>query len=188
MHDAFSRITANANMNTATLDKSDLEQIKKTIAGLNKRFDAVQALSNSASCCVSDAIAGIICQDPSLAEAGGPCHPNRKMAACLRDCEIILRYVCYALMAGDASVLEDRCLKGLKDTFNALNVSMPAMVKAINLMKVICVAHIQTFNTSSHPGSGSTSTPHKVTPGDCSDLASECAMYFEQVVRAIVMG
>ena len=29
--------------------------------------------------------------------------------------EIILRYVTYASFAGDASVLEDRCLNGLRD-------------------------------------------------------------------------
>ena len=45
---------------------------------------------------------------------------NRKMAACLRDGEIILRYVTYALLTGDASVLKDRCLNGLKETYSAL--------------------------------------------------------------------
>jgi phycoerythrin beta chain len=190
MHDAFSRITATANTTATSLTKSDLDQVRDAIAGLNKRLDAVQALSQNASCCVSDAVSGIICQDPSLAEEGGPCYPNRKMAACLRDCEIILRYVCYALMAGDVSVLEDRCLKGLRDTLIAMNVSMPAMVRAINLMKIICVAHIQTHNKSSLHGSQSANaTGFKAVPaGDCSDLASECALYFERVVTAIAMG
>jgi phycoerythrin beta chain len=190
MHDAFSRITASANTQTASLTKTDLDQVREVIAGLNKRLDAVQALSQSASCCVSDAIAGIICQDPTLAEEGGPCYPNRKMAACLRDCEIILRYVTYALMAGDISVLEDRCLKGLRDTLIAMNVSMPAMVRAINLMKTICVAHIQTHNrVTRHSSKSHESSSLKSVPvGDCSDLASECALYFERVVTAIVMG
>ena len=186
MHDAFTRITANANIKTACLDGADLDQVKDVIAGLNKRLDAVAALSSIASCCVSDAIAGIICQDPSLIEAGGACYPNRKMAACLRDGEIIMRYVCYALMAGDISVLEDRCLKGLKETYTALNVSLPSMVKAINLMKVICVAHIQSFN---NPGRNAPQSAQKqVTQGDCSDLASECAIYFERAITAMLVG
>jgi phycoerythrin beta chain len=184
VHDSFTRITANANMKTACLDRDDLDQAKDVIAGLNKRLDAVMALSSIASCCVSDAIAGIICQDPSLIEAGGACYPNRKMAACLRDGEIIMRYVCYALMAGDASVLEERCLKGLKETYAALNVSLPSMVKAINLMKIICVAHIQNFNSRNTPQAAQ----KQVTQGDCSDLASECAIYFERAITAMLVG
>ena len=60
---------------------------------------------------VSDAVAGMICENQGLIQAGGNCYPNRRMAACLRDAEIILRYVTYALLAGDASVLDDRCFE-----------------------------------------------------------------------------
>ncbi|MDB9514412.1 transposase [Kamptonema animale CS-326] len=52
-----------------------------------------------------------ICENQGLIQAGGNCYPNRRMAACLRDAEIILRYVTYALLAGDASVLDDRYYK-----------------------------------------------------------------------------
>ena len=41
------------------------------------------------------------------------------MAACLRDMEIILRYVTYSAFTGDASVMEDRCLNGLRETYLA---------------------------------------------------------------------
>lgn len=67
-------------------------------------------------------LAGMICENTGLIQAGGNCYPNRPMAACLRDAEIILRYFTYALLAGDASVLEDRCLNGLKETYTALGV------------------------------------------------------------------
>ena len=48
----------------------------------------------------------MICENPSLIASGGNCYTNRRMAACLRDGEIILRYISYALLAGDASVLD----------------------------------------------------------------------------------
>jgi phycoerythrin beta chain len=183
MYDAFSRVAERSNKDTACMGQAEFDEIKVIISGLNKRFDAIEALSGIASCCVSDAIAGVICQDPSLVNPGGACHPNRKMAACLRDAEIILRYVCYALMAGDVSVLEERCLKGLKETYQALNVSIPGMIQAISLMKVICVAHIQSFNnTGRRPSAAQKKT---VTPGDCCDLASECAIYFDRVIAAL---
>jgi phycoerythrin beta chain len=178
--DAFARVAESANKNTTCMGPTEIGEIKGIIAGLNKRFDAIQALSKIASCCVSDAIAGIVCQDSSLIVPGGDCHPNRKMAACLRDSEIILRYVCYALMAGDVSVLEERCLKGLKETYTTLKVNIPSTIEAVKIMKVICVAHIQTFNDPvRHP-----SAP-KVTPGDCCDLASECATYFDYVIESL---
>jgi phycoerythrin beta chain len=182
MYDAFSRVAEGVNKDTTVMGQVEFDQIKVIIAGLNKRFDAIQALSGIASCCVSDAIAGIVCQDPSLAVPGGACHPNRKMAACLRDAEIILRYVCYALMAGDVSVLEDRCLNGLKETYTTLNVSIPSMIEAVRLMKIICVAHIQNFK---HSGRNPSSTQKQVTSGDCCDLASECASYFDRVIETL---
>jgi phycoerythrin beta chain len=85
-------------------------------------------------------------------------------------------------MAGDVSVLEDRCLKGLKDTYKALNVSIPPMIEAVRLMKIICVAHIQNFT---HSGRNPSSAKKNVTPGDCCDLASECASYFDRVIEAL---
>jgi phycoerythrin beta chain len=183
MHDLFTRVAENANTNTVCMDKADLEQVRAIIVGLNKRMDAVKALSSIASCCVSDAISGIICENPSLVRTGGACYSNRKMAACLRDSEIIMRYVCYALLAGDASVLDERCLKGLKETYTALNVSINPMIRAITLMKKICVAHIQRFNS---PGNSMPSSiQFKVPEGNCSDLASECASYFDRVIAAI---
>lgn len=182
MYDAFSRVAERSNKDTACMGQAEFDEIKVIIGGLNKRFDAIQALSGIASCCVSDAVAGILCQDPSLATPGGGCHPNRKMAACLRDAEIILRYVCYALMAGDVSVLEDRCMNGLKETYKALNVSTSGTIEAVKLMKIICVAHIQTFNDS---GRNPSAPKRKVTPGDCCDLASECASYFDYVIDAL---
>jgi phycocyanin beta chain len=36
------------------------------------------------------------------------------VAACLRDMDIILRYITYAVAAGDPSVLDERCLNGLR--------------------------------------------------------------------------
>lgn len=182
MLDAFSRVAEGANQKTACMGRAELEQIKVITAGLNKRFDAIEALSGIASCCVSDAISGILCEDPSLIQPGGACHPNRKMAACLRDGEIILRYICYALMAGDVSVLEERCLNGLKETYATLNVCIPSMIRAVSIMKAICVAHIQTFNSS---GRNPSSAQKKVTLGDCSDLASECATYFDYVINEL---
>ncbi|MGD1948327.1 MAG: C-phycoerythrin subunit beta, partial [Leptolyngbyaceae cyanobacterium] len=100
MLDAFSRAVVSADASTAPV--ADLAALKSFVASGNRRLDAVNAIASNASCMVSDAIAGMICENQGLIQAGGNCYPNRRMAACLRDGEIILRYVTYALLAGDA--------------------------------------------------------------------------------------
>jgi len=176
MLDAFSRSVVTADSKTAAIGTAELASLKEFIANGNKRLDAVNFISSNASCIVSDAVAGMICENQGLIQAGGNCYPNRRMAACLRDGEIILRYVTYALLAGDASVLNDRCLNGLKETYIALGVPTASAGRAVGIMKAASVAFVT--NTASQ-------RKMTVTAGDCSSLATECAGYFDAVVSAI---
>ncbi|MCL2933617.1 MAG: bleomycin hydrolase [Trichodesmium sp. MAG_R03] len=176
MLDAFSRAVVTADAKTAAIGTAELASLKEFIAEGNKRLDAVNFIASNASCIVSDAVAGMICENQGLINAGGNCYPNRRMAACLRDGEIILRYVTYALLAGDASVLNDRCLNGLKETYIALGVPTASAGRAVAIMKAASVAFVN--NTASQ-------RKMTVTAGDCSSLASECAGYFDAVISAI---
>ena len=129
MLDAFSRKAVSADSSGAFIGGGELASLKSFIADGNKRLDAVNAISGNAACIVSDAVAGICCENTGLTAPNGGVYTNRKMAACLRDGEIVLRYVSYALLAGDASVLQDRCLNGLRETYAALGVhSVQALV------------------------------------------------------------
>nr|YP_009399067.1 phycoerythrin subunit b [Taenioma perpusillum]ARW68464.1 phycoerythrin subunit b [Taenioma perpusillum] len=176
MLDAFSRVVVNSDSKAAYVSGSDLNALKTFISDGNKRLDAVNYIASNASCIVSDAVSGMICENPGLIAAGGNCYTNRRMAACLRDGEIILRYVSYALLAGDASVLEDRCLNGLKETYIALGVPSISTLRAVNIMKAACGAFIT--NTASQ-------RKIEVLEGDCSALASEVAGYFDRVTSAV---
>lgn len=176
MLDAFSRAVVTADTKTACIGAEEIAGLKSFITEGNKRLDAVNAIASNASCIVSDAVSGMICENTGLIQAGGNCYPNRRMAACLRDGEIILRYVTYALLAGDASVLEDRCLNGLKETYIALGVPTTSTVRAVNIMKAAAVAFIN--NTASQ-------RKMEYTPGDCSALAAEAGNYFDRVASAI---
>nr|BBK20600.1 phycoerythrin subunit B [Cryptomonas sp. SAG 977-2f] len=174
--DAFSRAVTHVDAKAAYVGGTDLQALKKFISEGNKRLDAVNSIVSNASCIVSDAISGIICENPSLISPGGNCYTNRRMAACLRDGEIILRYVSYALLSGDSSVLEDRCLNGLKETYSSLGVPANSNARAISIMKACAIAFVN--NTASHR---KFFAPH----GDCSALASEVASYFDKVSAAI---
>nr|QCI04430.1 gerythrin subunit b [Antithamnion hubbsii] len=176
MLDAFSRVVVNSDAKAAYVTGSDLQALKTFIADGNKRLDSVNYIVSNASCIVSDAVSGMICENPGLIAPGGNCYTNRRMAACLRDGEIILRYVSYALLSGDASVLEDRCLNGLKETYVALGVPTNSATRAVTIMKAAAVAFVT--NTASK-------RKMEVAPGDCSALASEVGSYCDRVGSAI---
>lgn len=176
MLDAFSRVVVNSDSKAAYVSGSDLQALKTFINDGNKRLDAVNYIVSNSSCIVSDAVSGMICENPGLITPGGNCYTNRRMAACLRDGEIILRYVSYALLAGDASVLEDRCLNGLKETYIALGVPTNSTVRAVCIMKAAAVA----FVNNEAPN-----RKIEVAEGDCSALASEVASYCDRVVASI---
>jgi phycocyanin beta chain len=75
----------------------------------------VNRITSNASKIVTNAARDLFEAQPALIAPGGNAYTHRRMAACLRDMEIILRYVTYAMFTGDASVLEDRCLNGLRE-------------------------------------------------------------------------
>jgi len=83
-----------------------------------------------------------------------------------------LRYVSYAMIAGDSSVLDDRCLNGLRETYQALGTPGASVAVAIQKMKE---ASIAVANDSSG-----------ITTGDCSSLISELSTYFDRAAAAVV--
>lgn len=85
--------------------------------------------------------------------------------------EIILRYVTYATFTGDASVLEDRCLNGLRETYVALGVPGASVASGVQKMKEAALAIAGDRNG--------------ITQGDCSALMSEVSSYFDRAAAAV---
>lgn len=183
MLDAFSRAVVQADASTSVV--TDLSALKQYIAEGNRRLDAVNAIASNASCIVSDAVAGMICENQGLIQAGGNCYPNRRMAACLRDGEIILRYVTYALLAGDPSVLDDRCLNGLKETYAALGVPTTSTVRAVQIMKASSTAHIKDEPSEARAGKRLRKMNTILVEDRCASLVAEASSYFDRVISAL---
>lgn len=183
MLDAFARAVVLANDTTSPV--TDINALRAFVATGNRRLDAVNAISSNASCMVSDAVSGMICENQALIQASGNCYPNRRMAACLRDAEIILRYVAYALLAGDASVLDDRCLNGLKETYAALGVPTTSTVRAVQIMKAQTAAHIQDIPSSTLAGSKLRNMSTPIVEDRCASLVAEASNYFDRVISAL---
>lgn len=185
MLDAFSKVVVSSDAKAAYVGGSDLQALKVFISDGNKRLDAVNSIVSNASCIVVDAISGMICENPGLIAPGGNCYTNRRMAACLRDGEIILRYVTYALLAGDASVLDDRCLNGLKETYAALGVPTTSTARAVQIMKAQAAAHIADDPSEARAGAKLRKMGSPLNNDRCADLVAEASSYFDRVIGAL---
>jgi phycocyanin beta chain len=171
MFDAFTKVVAQADAQGQYLSDSQISALKALVADSSKRADAVDRITASASAIVTNAARGLFDEQPSLIAPGGNAYTHRRMAACLRDMEIVLRYVTYAIFTGDASVLEDRCLNGLRETYLALGVPGASVAVGVHKMKEAAIAIVN--------------DPSGITPGDCSALVSEIASYFDRAASAV---
>jgi phycocyanin beta chain len=142
------------------------------VAESNKRLDAVNRMTSNAATIVTNAARSLFAEQPQLIQPGGNAYTSRRMAACLRDMEIILRYITYAVLAGDPSVLDDRCLNGLRETYQALGVPGASVAVGIQKMKEAAIAIVN--------------DPTGITRGDCSQIVSEIASYFDRAAAAVV--
>jgi phycocyanin beta chain len=171
MFDVFTKVVSQADTRGDYLSNDQLDALQATVRDGNKRLDAVNRITGNASSIVSNAARSLFAEQPQLIAPGGNAYTNRRMAACLRDMEIILRYVTYATFAGDASVLDDRCLNGLRETYLALGVPGGSVAAGVQKMKEAAIGIVNDRNG--------------ITQGDCSSLVSEIASYFDRAAAAV---
>ncbi|ABW32147.1 phycocyanin subunit beta [Acaryochloris marina] len=171
MLDAFTKVVSQADTRGAYVSDAEVDALKAMVADANKRIDAVNRITGNASTIVANAARALFADQPQLCAPGGNAYTSRRMAACLRDMEIILRYVTYAVYTGDASVLNDRCLNGLRETYSALGVPGGSVAAGVQKMKE---AAIEIAND-----------PKGITQGDCSNLMAEIGSYFDLASSAV---
>lgn len=171
MFDAFTKVVSQADARGEFLTGSQLDALSAVVADNNKRMDAVNRITGNSSAIVTNAARSLFAEQSQLIAPGGNAYTHRRMAACLRDMEIVLRYVTYAIFAGDASVLEDRCLNGLRETYVALGVPGSSVAVGISKMKDAAIAIANDRNG--------------ITQGDCSALIAEIASYFDRAAAAV---
>lgn len=169
--DAFAKVVSQADSRGAYLSDAQVDALIGLVKDGNKRIDVVNRITSNASVIVASAARDLFAEQPQLVAPGGNAYTNRRAAACLRDLEIILRYVTYAVFAGDASILEDRALNGLRETYLALGVPGASVAAGIEKLKE---ASIRIVND-----------PTSITQGDCSSLVSELASYFDRAAAAV---
>ena len=171
MLDAFAKVVSQADARGDYLSASQLDALSAMVADGNKRMDTVNRITSNSSSIVANAARALFAEQPGLIAPGGNAYTSRRMAACLRDMEIILRYITYAIFAGDSSILDDRCLNGLKETYLALGTPGASVAVGVQKMKDAALAIAGDSNG--------------VTKGDCSSLMSEVGSYFDKAAASI---
>jgi phycoerythrocyanin beta chain len=172
MLDAFSRVVDQADRKGAYIGDDEINALSAMVADSNKRLDVVNRLTGNASSIVANAYRALVAEQSQVFGPGGACFHHRNQAACLRDLGFILRYVTYSVLAGDSSVMQDRCLNGLRETYQALGTPGATVASGINKMKDAAIA-------IANDGNG-------ITQGDCRSLMSEVGVYFDTAASAVV--
>ncbi|OLP19322.1 phycocyanin subunit beta [Leptolyngbya sp. 'hensonii'] len=171
MFDAFAKVVSQADARGEYLSSAQLDALSALVADGSKRMDVVNRITGNSSTIVANAARALFAEQPQLIAPGGNAYTSRRMAACLRDMEIILRYVTYAIFAGDASVLDDRCLNGLRETYLALGTPGASVAAGVKKMKDAAIAIAN--------------DPNGITRGDCASLMAEVGSYFDKAASAV---
>ena len=121
------------------LDRSAIDRIENYLQEAEVRVMAVEIINREASELVREASQRLFQADPELLLPGGNAYTTRRLAACLRDMDYFLRYASYSLIAGDSTILNERVLNGLDDTYKSLGVPTGPTVRSMVLLAdVLC--------------------------------------------------
>ncbi|MEB3262868.1 MAG: allophycocyanin subunit beta [Synechococcus sp.] len=139
MRDAITGLIGRYDQLGRYLDRDAIDRIQTFYSQSAIRLAAVELINREATEIVREASQRLWKEDPELILPGGNAYTTRRLAACLRDMDYFLRYASYALIADDATILNERVLHGLDDTYKSLGVPTGPTGRGIALMAdVIC--------------------------------------------------
>lgn len=139
MQDAITAVINSADVQGKYLDGSSLDRLKGYFQTGELRVRAASVISANASGIVKEAVAKSLLYT-DVTRPGGNMYTTRRYAACIRDLDYYLRYATYAMLAGDPSILDERVLNGLKETYNSLGVPVSSTVQAIQAIKGVAAS------------------------------------------------
>ncbi|ELS31261.1 MULTISPECIES: allophycocyanin subunit beta [Pseudanabaena] len=137
--DAITSVINSADVQGKYLDAASLEKLKGYFATGELRVRASAAIAANSATIVKEAVAKSLLYS-DVTRPGGNMYTTRRYAACIRDLDYYLRYATYAMLAGDASILDERVLNGLKETYNSLGVPVVSTIQAIQAIKEVAAS------------------------------------------------
>ncbi len=162
------------HLQISNLLDNNFESIQEFVNTANTRLDAINSITNNSHAIAADAVTAMICENEDSLKSNNSINTTNKMSVCLRDGEIILRYVTYLLITNDDSILEKSCLKDLKNTYVSLGVPLPNAIRVVELIRDATISDIKTTMNLT--------TENKTI---VSNLINETRSYFEKIVNLL---
>jgi phycobilisome core component len=139
MRDAITGLIGRYDQLGRYLDRDAMDRMNGYYSEAAARLSVVELINREAAEIVREAAQRLWLADPELILPGGNAYTTRRLSACLRDMDYFLRYASYALVADDVTMLNERVLNGLDDTYKSLGVPTGPTVRSIALLAdVIC--------------------------------------------------
>ena len=135
MRDAVTSLIKQYDLVGRYLDRDAMDSLKSYFGSGMQRIQAVSTINLNSVDIVKSAAAKLFTELPDLLRPGGNAYTTRRYATCLRDMDYYLRYATYALIADDTTLLDERVLAGLRETYNSLGVPIAPTVISIQGMK-----------------------------------------------------
>jgi allophycocyanin beta subunit len=136
MQDAITAVINSSDVQGKYLDGTAMDKLQSYFQTGQLRVRAASVISANAATIVKEAVAKSLLYS-DVTRPGGNMYTTRRYAACIRDLDYYLRYSTYAMLAGDPSILDERVLNGLKETYNSLGVPSGSTIQAIQAMKEV---------------------------------------------------
>ncbi|WP_315787500.1 allophycocyanin subunit beta [Fischerella sp. JS2] len=136
MQDAITSLINSSDVQGKYLDNNSLEKLQHYYHTGDMRARAATTISANAKTIVTQTVAKSLLYT-DITAPGGNMYTCRRYAACVRDLDYFLRYATYAMLAGDPSILDERVLNGLRETYNSLGVPIGATIRAVQAMKEV---------------------------------------------------
>ncbi len=128
----------------SNLEKEEIDNIKEFINTSNSRLDAIISITNNSHAIAADAVTAMLCENQDSLNSCHSVNTTNKMSVCLRDGEIIIRYITYLLLTREEKILHHSCLKDLKNTYLALGVPLDNAIRIIELIRDATISDIKT--------------------------------------------
>jgi allophycocyanin beta subunit len=141
MQDAITLLINNSDVQGKYLDNNSLNRLEAYFHSGDMRARAATAVSANAKNIVTQTVAKSLLYT-DITAPGGNMYTCRRYAACVRDLDYFLRYATYAMLAGDTSILDERILNGLRETYNSLGVPIGGTIRAVQAMKEVVTSMV----------------------------------------------
>ena len=166
-----------ASVGEPTEPAGNLGEIESFFSNSSMRINAVNRISVNRANIVKESAARLFENTPPLIVPGGNVDTHRRIATCLRDMDVILRYITYATFVEDASVLEERCLNGLREVYLALDVPAASVAEGLCIMKDLVIDIVTDPN--------GINIVETMQDNDYTLITSQIASYFDLAVEAL---